>query len=103
MPEIALVQASELAAAEIRPIEIDGHQFLLVNGEGGPSLIARTCPHAGGDLVKGKIVGDRIQCPTHRYLFNLRTGVCPLGRREGWGPLTVHELSERDGQLYVDL
>jgi nitrite reductase/ring-hydroxylating ferredoxin subunit len=97
-----LLPVGELTDGEIRPFEIDGHFILLVNGERGPALIDDTCPHAGGNLAKGKIVGNRIQCPTHRYLFDLETGSCPLGRREGWGPLAVHELLQSDGYLCVE-
>ena len=97
-----LLPVDELAAGEIRPIELDGRHLLLVNGENGPALINRSCPHAGGDLAQGKVVGSRIRCPTHSYLFDLKTGSCPLGRREGWGPLTVYELQISDGHLCVE-
>jgi nitrite reductase/ring-hydroxylating ferredoxin subunit len=102
MSAIPLVRIGEMVDGEIRPIEVDGRHLLLVNSEKGPSLIDRICPHAGGDLAKGKVVSSRIRCPTHSYLFNLETGVCPLGRREGWGPLAVYELFEREGQLCVE-
>lgn len=97
-----LLAVGELASGEIRTFEIADRQVLLVMGEDGPALIDRVCPHAGGDLAMGDVVGRRIRCPVHRYLFNLETGVCPLGRREGWGPLAVHELFESDGYLCVN-
>ena len=103
MSTTQLVRTGELTPGEIRPIEINERHFLLVNGENGPALIDRLCPHAGGDLARGQVVGNRIRCPTHSYLFNLETGVCPLGRREGWGPLAVYEVFESDGQLCVEL
>lgn len=97
-----LARIGEMTRGEIRPIEIAGRHLLLVNGEHGPALVDRRCPHAGGDLAKGQVVGNRLRCPTHSYLFNLETGVCPLGRREGWGPLAVYELFEREGQICVE-
>ena len=97
-----VLPVGELAHGEIRPIEIDGRSLLLVNGENGPALIDRVCPHAGGDLANGKVVGNRIRCPTHSYLFKLDTGDCPLGRREGWGPLAVHDLIESEGYFCVE-
>ncbi len=102
MSKNQLVPVGELVEGEIREIEIHGRHLLLVNGEKGPALIDRVCPHAGGDLAKGKVVANRIRCPTHSYLFDLETGSCPLGRREGWGPLVVHELRISDGYLCVE-
>ena len=101
MSKHQLVPVGELANSEIRPIEINGRSLLLVRGETGPALVDRICPHAGSDLVNGSVVGNRIRCPTHSYLFNLETGSCPLGRREGWGPLKVYKLIESDGYLCV--
>ena len=102
MPKKQLASIGELSEGEIRPLEIDGRHVLLVNGEKGPILIDRICPHAGGDLAKGKVVANRIRCPTHSYLFDLKTGSCPLGRREGWGPLGVYEVVESEGFLCVE-
>ena len=102
MPQHQLLQVDELADGEIRPVEIGGRSLLLVNGAGGPALIDRICPHAGGDLAQGRVVGNRIRCPTHGYVFKLDTGVCPLGRREGWGPLPVYELQVCQGYLCVE-
>ena len=102
MSQHRLIPVGELAKSEIRLIDIDGRSLLLVNGESGPALVDRICPHAGGDLAKGSVVGNRIRCPTHSYLFNLETGSCPLGRREGWGPLRVYDLIESDGYLCVE-
>ena len=102
MSQHRLIPVGELAKSEIRLIDINGRSLLLVNGESGPTLVDRICPHAGADLAKGSVVGNRIRCPTHSYLFNLETGSCPLARREGWGPLRVYDLIESDGYLCVE-
>lgn len=103
MAKTKIVPVDELSEGEIREIEIDGRHLLLVNGKNGPALIDRICPHAGGDLAKGKLAGNRIRCPTHSYLFDLETGSCAIGRREGWGPLGVYELFESERYLCVEL
>ena len=36
----------------------------------------RYCPHAKGDMSKGKIVDNKLVCPTHNWKFNLPDGQC---------------------------
>jgi nitrite reductase (NADH) small subunit len=98
-----LAEVDELSEGEIRKFNIDGKYILLVQGELGPAAINGVCPHAGGDLGKGSVSGNRLRCPTHKYLFDLKTGDCPLGRREGWGAATIYKLEEIDGHIYIDL
>jgi len=62
------------------------------------------CPHMGGNLSKGKIVGDSVACPFHEWRWR-GDGKCsgiPYARRvparartKAWTTL------ERNGQLYV--
>jgi UDP-MurNAc hydroxylase len=39
-------------------------------------FVQRTCPHAGGDLSKGRIEGDELVCPVHGWRFSLLDGAC---------------------------
>ena len=34
------------------------------------------CPHARGDMSKGKIVDNKLVCPTHNWKFSLPDGQC---------------------------
>ncbi|MGH2506796.1 MAG: Rieske 2Fe-2S domain-containing protein [Ktedonobacteraceae bacterium] len=47
------------------------------------SAISATCPHAGGPLDEGELVGDIVECPWHGARFCLRDG------RVLTGPATV--------------
>src|SRR5882757_10169537 len=33
-----------------------------------------TCPHEGGPLSEGEMIGEDIECPWHRSCFNVKTG-----------------------------
>lgn len=97
------VDVDSLQPGEKRPVAVDGRRLLLVRGDDLVSLVDAVCPHAGGDLVQGKVSGNRLQCPVHRYMFDLKTGGCAVARREGWDPLRVYDLREVDGQYCVEL
>jgi UDP-MurNAc hydroxylase len=48
-------------------------RFLLEH-RGRALLVQRTCPHAGGDLSKGRIERDCIVCPVHGWRYSLLDG-----------------------------
>ncbi|MBL6750616.1 MAG: Rieske 2Fe-2S domain-containing protein [Nevskia sp.] len=95
--------AEPLKPGDIRPVQVQGRALVLVCGERGPALVDAICPHAGARLAEGEVVGHRLRCPGHRFVFDLDTGDCARGRREGWGPLKVYPLQNVDGQLFVEL
>ncbi len=99
----ALEPVANLATGFRKTFEIGNRLLLLVVGEKGPAVTDAICPHAGGLLEAGDVVGHRLRCPTHRYMFDLETGGCAVGRREGWGPLKVYPTQTVDGVICVDL
>lgn len=40
-----------------------------------------TCPHRGGPLAQGDLIGNEINCPWHLWGFDVTTGLC-AGNRE---------------------
>jgi nitrite reductase/ring-hydroxylating ferredoxin subunit len=52
----------------------DNRSIIVSCGE--TTIVApRWCPHRGGDLAAGRVVGNALQCPLHGYLFSLETGL----------------------------
>jgi 3-phenylpropionate/trans-cinnamate dioxygenase ferredoxin subunit len=98
-----LERADALKPGDIRPLEVAGRPLVLVCGERGPALVDAVCPHAGANLAEGEVIGHRLRCPNHRFMFDLDNGDCARGRREGWGPLKVYPLQTVDGELFVEL
>jgi nitrite reductase/ring-hydroxylating ferredoxin subunit len=58
--------------------------------------LAARCPHLGADLSSGHVVGDRIQCPHHRFQFDPK-GNCP----EQGLQATAYPAEERYGAIFV--
>ncbi len=46
------------------------------NRGGKVFAVNNVCPHKGGPLTDGMIVGDEIVCPLHAYRFDGESGQC---------------------------
>lgn len=69
--------------------------FRTVDGQVG--ALAAQCPHLGTDLGAGRVVGDAIECPHHRFRFD-RAGFCEHNLRN-----TAYPIEERFGAVFVFL
>ena len=57
-----------------KKVEVDGVSILLVKREDEIYALTETCPHLGGPLSEGKLVGDAIECPWHGSQLALEDG-----------------------------
>jgi len=76
-----------------------GLEVLLCRVEGKIHAIETICPHEGGYLVPGPLMGGKYAiCPLHNYRFDPRTGksigaICPK--------VKVFKVIEKDGQAEI--
>ncbi len=78
------VQAGKAAADEIIPgtvhqVEVFGKRYAVYNVDGEFFASSDACPHAGGPLGEGDLVGHTITCPFHSFEFDVSTGECKSG------------------------
>lgn len=79
---------------------VEGRQILIVNAQGRLRAIENSCPHAGGSLFGGKLVGAKLRCPSHGLLVDLATGCIGAGG----GPITrVYAIEPVDGGILLAL
>lgn len=78
MPEfIDVMAASALPVGRIKACVIEGRTIALSHTSSGFYATDNTCPHRGGPLAEGDLIGDEITCPWHLWGFDLATGACP--------------------------
>jgi len=71
---VRVMKAEDLRESKPTRVEADGVAVLLVKRGDRIFALTETCPHLGGPLSEGKLVGDAIQCPWHASELALEDG-----------------------------
>lgn len=65
----------ELEPGTLRGVEVDGRRYCLARTLAGEVFaVTDRCSHEDEPLSGGWIDGDRVECPAHNAVFDLRTG-----------------------------
>jgi nitrite reductase (NADH) small subunit len=101
MPEfVEVLKTTDLPVGRIRAVTVDGRTIALYHTASGFFATDNTCPHRGGPLAEGDLIGDEITCPWHLWGFDVATGLC-AGNREI--AVATHEVRVEDDRVMVKL
>ena len=71
---VAVATVAELPRNTMKEVELFGQKVIIANTGQEIVAFARTCPHAGQPLHRGKLRGRKVVCPKHGYIWNVCTG-----------------------------
>lgn len=71
---VRLVNTNELPPGKMKKVSVSGKDVLVANSHGAYCAISNSCPHAGGSLADGTLVGNIVTCPRHKAQFDVTTG-----------------------------
>ena len=71
---VKVADVGELAAGDVKVVEVGPDQVLLVNVDGTIYALDDICSHAYASLSEGDLAGEEIECPLHGSAFNVVTG-----------------------------
>ena len=96
--EIATIHEVPLGRA--KACVVNGRTIALYHTNDGFFATDNTCPHRGGPLAEGDLMGNEITCPWHLWGFDIVSGVC-VGNPELSIP--THEIRIEGDRILVNL
>jgi len=111
MARHVVARTGEIPPGSRKTVMVRGRLIALFNVKGEFLAILDRCPHQGGSLSKGKLVGlveakapgevsyrrkgEIIRCPWHGWEFDLRTGKSYCDPRRTW--VTSYRVKTQSG------
>lgn len=93
------ITTSDLKANKPTRVTVGDNDIVLVKRGDDVFALSATCPHLGGPLDEGKIVGDAIECPWHGSQLALEDGHVVNGPTTF--PARCYEVRVRAGNVEV--
>ena len=100
MEFIEIAHASELPVGRSKAYDVNGRKIALYHTSEGFFATDNVCPHRGGPLAEGDLIGNEITCPWHLWGFDIASGLC-AGNPEI--RVIAHEVRVEDGRILVRL
>jgi nitrite reductase/ring-hydroxylating ferredoxin subunit len=97
---VKLTTLDAIPPGTAREFEHDGRIIALFHREGGLVAVDGICPHQGGPLAEGEVVGGVVTCPWHGWQFDLASGRALLSSRVC---LPVYPVEVRGAEVFVAL
>lgn len=98
---VRVASVGEIPVGRGKSVEVGGIPLAVFNGGGGRyQVLYGACPHEGGPLGDGVLVGDSVVCPWHGFDFDVRTGACDVAPDLR---VTVYPVRVRDSEIFVEL
>ena len=74
MKEVARFPRSRLEEEELVRLTHPPFDIVVALVDGVPFALEDSCNHAGASLAEGFLKAERLVCPLHGYVFDIRTG-----------------------------
>ncbi|MEK6562259.1 MAG: non-heme iron oxygenase ferredoxin subunit [Candidatus Binatota bacterium] len=71
---VKAAKTDEIAPGQSKMLEVNGKKIAIFNVAGSFHAIDDTCSHRGGSLSQGMIEGEKVTCPWHGAVFDVRSG-----------------------------
>ena len=97
---VDVASVHELPPGRARTVIVGGRAIALYHTTQGFFASDNTCPHRGGPLGEGDLIGNEIICSWHLWGFDVTTGVC-TGNAEV--SIVMHEVKIDRDRILIKL
>ena len=74
---VPLCTLDDIAVGLGRSFDVGGTAVAVFRGrEGQVFAVEGKCPHKGGPLADGMLIGEQVVCPLHAYRYHGTSGAC---------------------------
>jgi nitrite reductase (NADH) small subunit len=74
---VPLCTLDDIATGLGRAFEVGGRPIAVFRGRYGRVFaVEGECPHKGGPLADGMLIGEQVVCPLHAFRFDGTSGAC---------------------------
>jgi len=93
--------ADEVEEEEPISVRVGDVEIGVYRVDGALYAMEDVCPHAYALLSQGFVEDDKVECPLHEALFDIRTGKCL--REPAERDLKVYPVKEDGGRILIEL
>ena len=97
---VKVASLEEIKPGQGRTVVADRLRVALFNDGGEFFAIDDSCPHEGASLGAGTLHQGRVICPSHSWIFDVRSGQCPRGTHAG---VAAYRTRCTDGAVEVEI
>ncbi len=97
---VAVAEADQLPAAGGLRVEVNSRTIALFKVNGRIAAVSGRCPHRGGSLSEGQVIGDAVTCPLHSWQFDLKDG---HGLNQPDSRIAVYPVKVEEGKVWVQV
>jgi nitrite reductase/ring-hydroxylating ferredoxin subunit len=101
MSFVEIAKTDEIPDGQMKGIKINDINILVTNIAGKYYAIGAKCTHAGGDLSKGKMIGNIVICPRHGSKFDVITGKSVGGPAKQSVP--IYQVKIQGNSILIDI
>ena len=73
---VEIANTNDVPVGRVKAYDVGGRRIALYHTASGFYATDNTCPHRGGPLAEGDLMGNEITCPWHLWGFDVATGLC---------------------------